>query len=66
MKNPKKSRPSNAAIIKEAKRLYDDEGTLEIDDNAKISIADGESDGAYVQAWVWVYFEDMEGSKNGE
>lgn len=45
-----------------AKELYYDEGQLEVDDNAPVSI--GDDDGAYVQAWVWVYEEkdDMESS----
>ena len=31
------------------------EGTLEIDDNAKVSRAEGNEDkGAYVEAWIWV------------
>jgi len=39
-----------------AKALYQEEGRIEIDDNAKISR--GTEDGAYVQAWVWVEFEE--------
>jgi hypothetical protein len=39
-----------------AKELYYDEGQLEVDDNAPVSI--GDDDGAYVQAWVWVYREE--------
>jgi len=36
-----------------AKKEYNREGTLEIDDGAAVSFAnDG---GAYVAAWVWVY-----------
>lgn len=42
-----------------AKRLYHDEGTIEVDDNAVVSI--GDDDGAYVQAWVWVYRSDLNG-----
>ena len=37
----------------QAKKKYEDEGTLEIDDNAAISRSP-EGNGAYVQAWVWV------------
>lgn len=38
-----------------AKRLYQDEGAIEIDDGAKVSKAPKNPDhGAYVQAWVWV------------
>jgi hypothetical protein len=35
-----------------AKRLFHDEGVIEIDDNARI--AKGAECGAYVEAWVWV------------
>ena len=39
----------------EAKRRYHDEGTLEIDDEAPVSVSqDTRGRGAYVQAWVWV------------
>lgn len=43
-----------------AKRLWGDVGSIEIDDDAKVSRAD-DSDaepGAYVQAWVWVDDDD--------
>lgn len=33
-----------------------DEGTLEVDDDAVVSEDDG-TNGAYVQAWLWVDFE---------
>lgn len=39
----------------QAKRTYEDEGTLEIADDAKVSQCET---GAYVQAWVWVSDED--------
>jgi len=35
-----------------AKELYHQEGEIEVDPDARVSI--GGSDGAYVQAWVWV------------
>lgn len=38
-----------------AKKIYEVEGRVEIDDNAPTSRADGNPDkGCYVQAWVWV------------
>ena len=37
----------------EAKKSFHDEGTIEIDDNARVNCVDG-NEGAYVQAWVWV------------
>jgi hypothetical protein len=35
-----------------AKAKFQDEGSIEIDDNARI--AQGAACGAYVEAWVWV------------
>jgi len=47
-----------------AHRTFHDEGTIEIDDDAKVSrITPSESTdgahGAYVQAWVWVYDDNV-------
>jgi len=48
--------PYDNAYRKAAKAKYQDEGTLEIDDNAIVSLCDdSNAGGAYVQAWVWVY-----------
>lgn len=38
--------------LPEAKAAYEEEGEVEIDDNALVSA--GSEPGAYVQAWVWV------------
>ena len=35
-----------------AKELYHEEGEIEVDNDARVSI--GDADGAYVAAWVWV------------
>jgi hypothetical protein len=40
-----------------AKRIYGKDGAIEIDQNAPVS--EGSDEGAYVQAWVWVYAEDV-------
>ena len=45
-------------IIQLAKQEYHLEGECEIDDMAQVSEGDG--NGAYVQAWVWVDFEDTD------
>ncbi len=51
--------PTDEQYRAAAKAAHHDEGTLEIDDNAPVSRADGNPDkGAYVQAWVWVSDED--------
>lgn len=47
------------ALVRVARHLYQNEGSIEIDDNAKISRADGPTDGTYVQAWVWVPDEEL-------
>jgi hypothetical protein len=41
-----------------ARQLYQEEGELEVDDDALVSVADGS--GAYVQGWVWVDSEEDE------
>lgn len=52
--------PTDQQMIEAARRQYEDEGSIEIDDEAKISRSDDNEDkGAYVQAWVWVYDEDV-------
>jgi hypothetical protein len=43
-----------------AKELYHEEGEIEVDDGASVSI--GEDAGAYVQAWVWVDSEEDGGT----
>jgi hypothetical protein len=45
------------AYIKAARRLHEREGTLEIDDEPKVS--EGSDAGAYVAAWVWVADADV-------
>ena len=44
----------DAAVLKLARDAYYCDGVLEIDDDAVIS--DGDENGAYVGAWVWVDF----------
>ena len=47
----KKQTPEQQALVAKAAEEYEEEGTLEIDDNAVVSESE---DGAYVMAWVWV------------
>ena len=52
-------------MIETARRIYQEEGSIEIDDNAKVSRGEGNPDkGAYVQAWLWVYDESAKENKN--
>jgi len=48
--------PRCQAFRNAADQKYASEGSIEVDDGAVVSEGDG--DGAYVQAWVWVYCED--------
>lgn len=48
--------PSAAAYVAKARKAYASDD-VEIDDNPRISTADG---GMWVQAWVWVGDEDLD------
>jgi len=51
--------PTKKQMIAAARSQYQSEGEIEIDDNAKLSRAEGNPDnGAFVQAWVWVSDEE--------
>ncbi|HXG51852.1 MAG TPA: hypothetical protein VNN77_10645 [candidate division Zixibacteria bacterium] len=57
--NPQKIRLLEEQYRRAARELYEHEGMLEIDDQAAVTLPDGEgSYGAYVQAWVWVGSEE--------
>lgn len=45
-------------VVNAARRLYGDEGRIEIDDGAQISRTNDEQ-GQYIQAWVWVPDDEM-------
>jgi hypothetical protein len=47
--------PFEQAIRNQARRMYHEEGTLEIDEDAIVSQSEG---GCFVAAWVWVPDED--------
>lgn len=46
-----------AAYLQYARERLHDDGDLEFDDDAVVSL--GADDGAYVMAWVWVSDDDM-------
>ena len=51
----KKQTPDYEYYAKTAREHYNDDGTIEIDDEPLISSGFGDgTDGVYVQAWVWV------------
>jgi hypothetical protein len=43
-----------------ANELYSEEGQIEVDSNARVS--NGNDDGAYVEAWVWVPLKEEQDS----
>ncbi len=53
----RKDTKTTDAYVEAAKAVHQNDGTLEIDDGAAVSM--GSDPGAYVQAWVWVTKADM-------
>jgi len=55
-------------IIELARQQHEEDGEVEIDDNAQLS--EGDDNGCYVQAWVWADFAetpfDKEKAENHE
>jgi len=51
--------PDDEAVRQAAVDQYYSDGEIEIDAGAPVSR--GDDPGAYVQAWVWVYFSDVPG-----
>jgi len=51
------SRTAEAAAIVAAQAKYHEDGSIEIDSNAEVSMS---GDGAYVQAWVYVSRDEMD------
>ena len=49
--------PEAQAYLTAARVNYEDGGTLEFDDEPKVSMGE---DGAYVQCWRWIYKSEME------
>ena len=54
---PSMDAEADPALLKKARELYHEDGTIEIDDNAQISVGD---EGTWVQAWVYVPHEEGE------
>lgn len=53
-----------AAIVALAKEQYHRDGEVEVDDGAKLS--EGDDNGCYVAAWVWVDFAGTEFDKEDD
>lgn len=60
--------PSDRELRKVAQESFHEDGELEIDDNAYVSSFrdDGEYEGAYVMAWVWVPKEEKKDAEEGK
>ena len=46
---------------KTAKKVYEEDGCIEIDDDAEVSSSE---DGAYIAAWVWIGKEEIDESSD--
>lgn len=57
---PKMSKKTRRVKIIELAKQYESEGDLELDDDDKVIISEGDDNGAYVQMWKWVSFDDTE------
>lgn len=56
LERDKEEREVAAVYRQQARSEFHDEGTIEIDDLAPVSVS--EDGGAYVMAWVWVRNDD--------
>ena len=57
MSEPQMDNAVDTELLQKARELYHEDGTIEIDDNAQISVGD---EGTWVQAWVYVPHEEGE------
>lgn len=62
--DPAAAEARRKAIVAMAFDIHVRDGEVEVDDNAVVS--EGEDNGAYVQAWVWVDFARTEFDKEPE
>lgn len=47
-------------VIEAGRTLYQQDGFIEIDDNALPSLGEPPIDGFYLQAWVWINLSDLD------
>jgi len=57
---PVNAESSDDDIRDRARELHEVDGEVELDIDAEISRCETDPEGAYVQAWVWVPFEEEE------
>ncbi len=58
--------PTRKQMVEAARRFYEKDGEIEIDENAEVSRSRGIYPGAYVQAWVWVHDRDARKMPKGK
>ena len=63
MAKPKTGTERKSAIVDLAIKQHVEDGVLEVHCDAKVS--EGDDNGAYVQAWVWVDFSGTEFDREG-
>ena len=64
MRIPKKELERRARIVAMAREQHEREGEVEIDEGAKLS--EGDDNGCYVAAWVWVDYSGTEFDRSKE
>jgi len=52
--------------VSQARLRYGAKNSIEIDDNANASVVDDRVDGFFLQAWVWVPLNDIEGADKSD
>lgn len=57
---PINAKSNDEDIIDRARELYHRDGEIEIDADAEVSPGAISPEGTYVQAWVWVPFDEVE------
>lgn len=53
-------RPTDEQYQKAAKGIHHKEGEVEIDIGKQTKVSRSDDGGAYIQAWVWVYDDELE------
>lgn len=55
----KRQSDAYAPLVRAARATHQEAGAVEIDDDAIASTGSPDADGCYVQAWVWVDFDQL-------
>ena len=60
MRKVKHSKNTDDWYRKRAKELFQEDGRIEVDEDAVVSSNKDGDEGAYVQAWIWVSDDDRD------